>query len=221
MSTQTDTEIEKESRPPAEQRVIAHNISWETYERLLADLANQSSPRLTYDQGTLEIMTPLPDRERVKHIIELMIEVIAEEVGLDVECLGSTTFKREDLKRGFEPDSCFYFQKAALMRGKKEIDLTIDPPPELLLEVDITSGSLNKFPIYSKIGVPEIWRHDGLKLTIHKLSGEDYIELSNSLAFPFITGNDISDFLGKSENLTRPAFLKLLREWVREVRAGQ
>src|SRR5438034_9472497 len=113
MSTQTDAEFEKVSQPLGEQRVIVHNVSWETYEGLIADFANQSSPRLTYDRGTLEIMTPLPDHERVKHIIEIIIEVVAEELELDVECLGSTTFKREDLKRGFEPDSCFYFHHAA------------------------------------------------------------------------------------------------------------
>jgi Uma2 family endonuclease len=218
MSTQTDDVIEQLTPQPAEQKVILHNISWKTYESLLADYASQSSPRLTYDRGTLEIITPLPEHERINRTVASMMDVLALELNIDVLDLGSTTFKREDLERGFEPDSCFYFQNAARIRGKKEIDLTIDPSPELILEIDITSGSLNKFPIYAKIGVPEIWRYDGKRLVIHILSGEAYIKSDNSLVFPFITSNSISDLLEKSETLTKVDFLKLFSEWVRKHR---
>src|SRR5437868_1631488 len=96
-----------------EQRIIVPNVSWATYESFLADLANQSSIRLTYDRGMLEIMSPLTEHERLKHIIELMIEILAEELDMELECFGSTTFKRKDLARGFEPDSCFYIQHEA------------------------------------------------------------------------------------------------------------
>jgi len=221
MTAQTDDEIGKAGRPTTEQRVILYNVGWVTYEHLLAGFSDQSSPRITYDQGTLEIMTPLPDHERANRTIASIIDVLAEELILDVLDLGSTTFKREDLQRGFEPDSCFYFQNAAQMRSKKEIDLTVDPPPEIVVEVDIKSVSLNKLPIYAKIGVPEIWRYDGEKITIYKLSVENYIEIDNSIVFPFVSGNDISSFLEKSETLTRPAFLKSLREWIRKHRTQQ
>src|SRR5437763_5879909 len=113
MSIQTDAINESVSRPPAEQRIILHNISWETYEKLLVDLANQSSKRLTYDQGTLEIMSPLPEHERLNRTIALLIEIASEEMSIDIERIGSTTFKREDLARGFEHDSCFYIQHEA------------------------------------------------------------------------------------------------------------
>ena len=216
MTTQTDAISEKMSRPPAERRVILQNVRWATYEGLLTDLANQSSIRLAYDQGTLEIMSPLAEHERINRTLSLLIEILAEELSIDIESLGSTTFKREDLERGFEPDSCFYIQHESSISGKSRIDLTIDPPPDLVVEVDITSGSLDKFPIYAKIGVPEIWRHDGKRLNIHILSGEEYIETDRSLAFPFLSGAGISGFLENSRDLKRTALLQKFREWIRK-----
>jgi Uma2 family endonuclease len=214
MSAITDIS-EKISRQPAEQKMILHNVSWKTYQNLLADFANQSSPRLTYDRGTLEIMSPLSEHEHLKHILEQIVDTTAEELGIDVKCFGSTTFKREDLERGFESDSCYYIQHESSVSGKSDIDLSIDPPPDLVIEVDITSSSLNKFPIYSKIGVLEIWRHDGKNLTIYKLSGEAYVESETSPSFPLIVSADISDFIEKNSNLKSTVFLKLLREWIR------
>src|SRR5437868_2462482 len=128
---------EQVSRPAAEQRVILHNVGWQTYEKLLADLASQSSVRLTYDRGTLEIMSPLSEHERINRTIALLIEILAEEMNIDVEDFGSTTFKREDLARGFEPDSSFYIQNEEKVKGKDNIDLNSDPPPDLVIEVDI------------------------------------------------------------------------------------
>src|SRR6266566_7352943 len=132
------------------QRVIVHSVSWTTYEHLLADLSNQSSTRLTYDRGMLEIMCPLPEHEEWNRTIALLVEVLAEEMRIDVRNFGSTTFRRADLARGFEPDSCFYIQHEADISGKSTIDLTVDPPPDLVIEVDVTSGSLDKFPIYAQ-----------------------------------------------------------------------
>jgi Uma2 family endonuclease len=216
MSTQTNEAIEKINRQPGEERMILHNVSWASYESLLADFANQGSPRLTYDQGTLEIMILLPEHEKINRTIASIVEVLAEELNIDILDLGSTTFTREELKRGFEPDSCFYFKAAALMRSKQEIDLKIDPAPELVIEVDITSGSLKKLPIYAKMGVSEIWRYDGKRLAIHILFQENYNKSNHSLIFPFITGDKLTEFIEQSETMTKPEFLKSLRKWIRE-----
>jgi Uma2 family endonuclease len=118
------------SHAQTEQRVIVRFVSWTTYEHLLADLSNQSSTRLTYDRGMLEIMCPLPEREEWNRTIALLVEVLAEEMRIDVRNFGSTTFRRADLARGFEPDSCFYIQHEADISGKSTIDLTVDPPPD-------------------------------------------------------------------------------------------
>ena len=90
-----------------EQRVILRGVSWETYERLLADNEERRVPLLTYDRGVLEAMSPSAEHEMVSHIIALLVEVVAEELGIDVVGAGHTTFRREDLQRGFEPDGCF------------------------------------------------------------------------------------------------------------------
>src|ERR1051326_3736878 len=119
-----------------EQRVVMTGVSWATCERLLADLKDSSSPRLTFDKGVLEVMSPSAEHEESNRTIALLVEVLAEEFGLDVRDLGSTTFKREALGRGFEPDSCFYIRNEARMRGKKEVDLTVDPPPDLVVAGD-------------------------------------------------------------------------------------
>jgi Uma2 family endonuclease len=209
---------EQTSHTPAEQRVIVQPVSWTTYEQLLADLASQSSTRLTYDRGILEIMSPLPEHEEGNRTIALLVEVLAEEMGIDVRNFGSTTFRREDLARGFEPDSCFYIQHEADISGKSTIDLTVDSPPDLVIEVDITSGSLAKLPIYAQVGVPEIWRYDGQRLRIYILTTEGYVESDTSLALPLLTGQRLSEALVQSKTVKRTALLRSFRTWVRQER---
>jgi Uma2 family endonuclease len=114
---------------PPEQRVTLHNVSWETYERLLADLQDSSAPRMTYDRGTLEIMSPSSEHERYNRTAAQIVEELAVEMNINIDSLGSTTFRREDIDRGFDPDSCFYIQNTSLVRGEKRIDLTVDPRP--------------------------------------------------------------------------------------------
>jgi Uma2 family endonuclease len=199
---------------PPEQRVILRNVSWNTYERLVADLRNQSTTRLTYDKGLLEIMSPLPEHEKYNRTISLLIEIIAIELGINIENFGSTTFNREDLERGFEPDSCFYIQNANKIKGKSRIDLTIDPPPDLVIEIDITNPSLNKFPIYAQVGVPEIWRYDGEELSIFQLMDDKYITVGKSAALPIVTVKAISGFLEESKSLSRIEMIANLRNWL-------
>ncbi len=200
---------------PPEQRIMLRNVSWETYERLLADHTDSSSPRFTYDRGALEIMSPSPEPERVNRSIAMFVEVLAETMNLDWDNLGSTTFKREDLERGFEPDSCFYIQNAELIKGKDRIDLNIDPPPDLIIEIDITGESLNKLPIYAQLGIPEVWRYDGKRLIMLALKGDEYIECERSFAFPYLAASVISAFIEESKSLKRAAWLRSIREWAR------
>src|SRR5207247_2926721 len=130
---------------------VLHGVSWKTYECFLADFENRSAPRFTYDRGTLEIMSPREEHERSNRTLALLVEVVTEERGLEIDSLGSTTFKREDVGRGFEPDSCFYVQNAERVRGKERIDLAIDPPPDLVIEIDITHPSMDNLPIYAPL----------------------------------------------------------------------
>jgi Uma2 family endonuclease len=202
-------------KTPAEQRVVLHNIGWNTYERLLADHENYSAPRLTYDRGELEIMSPSPEHEAYNRSIALLVVILAAELGTDVYDLGSTTFRREDLERGFEPDSCFYIENEERVRGKARIDLAVDPPPDLVIEIDIISPSFSKLPIYAQIGVPEVWRYDGERLKILVLEGSEYVETTESTVVPPVTSNVLSNFMEKSTTTKRTVWLEAVREWAR------
>ena len=196
-----------------EQRVVLYDVSWETYERLLADHLDNSVPHFTYDQGVLAIVSPLPEHEKINRTISLLVDLLAEEFGVDLENLGSTTFKREDLKRGFEPDTCFYIQNAARLEGKVELDLTVDPPPDLIIEIDITSPSLGRFPLFAQFGVPEIWHHDGERVSILELERSGYAERASSIAFPTLTGDNLTYFAKRGVALGRRAWIREVREW--------
>jgi len=199
-------------RTPAEHRVILHNSSWETYERLIEERGENRVPRFAYDRGELEIMSPSTEHESIAYYIGLLVAVFAEEVGVDLYGVGSTTFDREDLGRGFESDASFYVRNAGLVRGKPRIDLGLDPPPDLLIEVDITSPSLDKFPIYARAGIPEIWRHDGERLAIFGLRGEEYVEVAVSRILPPLTGEALSGLIGESSSLDMVTWMRRVRE---------
>ena len=201
---------------PAESRVLLRNISWKTYESLLEDLADCSAPRLTYDRGVLEIMSPQAKHEFVKETIVLLMGIVSEELEIEIQGLGSTTFKREEFERGFEADSCFYIQSAALVRGKDRLDLPADPPPEIVFEVDITGSSLPKDSIFAQLGVPEVWRYDGENVEILIRSGEGYRKSQVSSALPFITAEVLERFISEGRTLSRLEWFKKVRAWARQ-----
>jgi Uma2 family endonuclease len=190
---------------------ILSGISWETYERLLADMQDSHAAHFAYDQGMLEIMAPSHEHESLKHVIAMLVEILAEEMEVDIHGGGSTTFRRKDLARGFEPDECFYIQHAELVRGKKQIDLAQDPPPDLIIEIDITRPSLNKFPIFAALGIPEVWRYDGARVAIFRLVDNDYVDRPESVALPKVTSAILTEFIDASKQLKRPVWLRRVR----------
>ncbi len=196
--------------------VVLPSVSWETYERLLADHPEPASVRFSYDSGKLEIKVLSLRHENPNRKLARLIEVLAEEMELDIEPAGSTTFQREDLRKGFEPDSCFYIQNAEAIRGKEKVDLKIDPPPDLVIEIDVSSDSLDKFPIFASIGVPEAWRYDEGKVTIYKLEADSYVIAERSPTFPILTGEMVAQFLEESAQMKSTAWLRRVREWARE-----
>jgi Uma2 family endonuclease len=197
----------------SEQRVLLDNIAWDLYEGLLMAHRDRSVPRFTYDRGQLEIMSPSAEHERVKETVTLLINIVAEETNTNVEGFGSTTFRREDIGRGFEPDACFYIENLTRVKGKTEIDLQTDPPPDLVIEIDITSSSLDKLAILAQVGVPEVWRYDGQRLRILRLTDMAYVEQEESTALRGVTSLDVSRFLEESRTLARLAWLRRVRAW--------
>ena len=215
---QPQPSLQPPPRPEPERLVTLYGVRWETYEHLLTDLANCSVPRVTFDQGVLEIMSPTAEHEEYKHMLTLLVEVAAEEFRVNLRGLGSTTFKRPDLQKGFEPDSCFYIQSAPRIRGKRQIDLPQDPPPDLLIEIDVTSSSINRFALFAQAGVPEVWRYDGSQLQILTLKGQEYVEVERSIAFPPLTPSIIAQFVEDGVELERLEWLRRVRDWVRQQR---
>ncbi|MBG1269622.1 Uma2 family endonuclease [Nostoc sp. WHI] len=189
-------------------------ISWQTYENLLTELSATRRLRLTYNRGTLEIMVPSPEHERYKEIVGRFVETLAEELEVSIDPLGSTTFKRPELS-GAEPDTCFYIRNLNAVKGKKRINLQQDPPPDLVVEIDITSSSKNRFEVYADMGVPEIWRYDGSIFSINILQDDKYIAVDQSLAFPNLPILEIANFL---QQVGQKDYLELVREfriWVK------
>jgi len=202
-------------KSPAENRVILHNTSWEIYERLIEERGESRVPRFAYDRGELEIMSPSTEHESIAYYIGLLVAVFAEKASVDLYGAGSTTFDREDLERSFEPDACFYVRNAGRVPGKPRIDLSLDPPPDLLIELDITSPSLDKFPIYARARIPEIWRHDGESLAIFELRGEEYVEVAESKTLHPLTSEAVSGFIEESSSLDIVTWMRRVRDLAR------
>lgn len=205
---------------PAEQRVTLQNISWQFFEAMLNELGIASNARLAYDQGNLEIMSPLFAHEHIKRLLERCVETLCEELNLPIRSAGSLTCKRQDLLKGIEPDSCFYIQTEPLIRHLQNIDLERDSPPDLILEVDFSNSSLNKEPIQLALGIPEVWRYAGGHLTIKRLqqgqSGENqYRVMTVSPTFNDLPLIEIPQFLGQSSQLGEAGVIRAFRQWVK------
>lgn len=201
---------------PSEQRIVLHDISWETYERLLADHIDSSAPRFTYDRGELEILSPSTEHEVDNRTFALLVEIIALELSIDVWNVGSMTFKRHRLQQGFEPDSSFYIQNEDRVRGRHQIDLAVDPPPDMIIEIEITRSAIPKLPIYAAMGVPEIWRWDAERVVILQLIDGEYAETDVSVALPPLTSEILTGFLKASRSLRRTDWVRQVREWAQQ-----
>jgi Uma2 family endonuclease len=200
---------------PSPNRVVLHDISWQTYEALLKDVEEQPGIRLTYDRGLLEIMTPLDPHESYKKLIGRFVEALTEELDIEIRSLGSRTCKREDLARGLEPDQCYYIQNERIVREVDQIDLNQYPPPDLVIEIDITNSSIDRLDLYAVLGVPEVWRYDGISLTIYRLEGKKYHSCEKSLTFPILSKEQVVRFLELRKMMGENSLIKSFRQWVR------
>lgn len=205
-------ELKRIHVPPG-QRVILENVTWKELETIIAELGEHRAARIAYDRGILEIISPLAEHQFDKEIISDLVKALLEELNIEFRCLGSTTFKNQFMAQGIEPDQCFYIKNEAVIRGKKRLDLTIDPPPDLALEIDITSRThLN---IYEGLKVPEVWRFENGILQINLLQNGVYVESKSSLNFPNLPLIEvIPESLQKSRTIGRNATLKAFKNWV-------
>ncbi|MGF1933807.1 MAG: Uma2 family endonuclease [Nostoc sp. ChiQUE02] len=207
-------ELKRIHVPPG-QRVLLRDVTWQELEAILEDLGEHRAARIAYDRGILEIMAPLPEHEDDKEIISDLVKALLEELDIEFRCLGSTTFKNQAMAQGIEPDQCFYIKNESKIRGKKRLDLAVDPPPDLALEIDITSRTHPN--IYEALKVPELWRFDRGKLQINILRDGHYVESQKSLNFPlFPIIEVIPQYLMQSTTAGRNATLKAFRLWAQK-----
>jgi Uma2 family endonuclease len=194
---------------------VLEHVSWETYESFLRDMEEQHvHARITYDQGRMTVMSPLPKHEWTKLLMGQIVGVMALELHIPVCSLGETTWRRKDLSKGLEADQCYYVQHEALVRGRDDLNLNNDPPPDLVIEVDITHHPIDRMQIYAALGVPEVWQFYRDHIQAYKLGGEKYAAIEFSLAFPFLQVSELNRFLQMRWSTDETSIMRAFRDWV-------
>jgi Uma2 family endonuclease len=195
------------------QQLLLQNISWDELEVILEELGESRSSRLSYSNGVLEIMVPLPEHERDKEIIGEIVKILLDKLAIDFEPLGSTTFEKPQMTQAVQPDACFYIQNYRSVIGKQRLDLSIDPPPDLAIEIDITSRT--QFDNYQILGVPELWRYTQQGLQISLLENDRYIESNTSLNFPNVPIVElVGHCIQQSQTEGTSKAIKDFKQWV-------
>jgi Uma2 family endonuclease len=198
--------------PPA----VLHGIDWHTYTRLLRAFEGHRHFRLTYDRGSLEIMSPLREHEQPAYLLGRLIDVLTDELALPCMAGRSVTLRRRRKHRGLEPDNCYWIVSTPRVQGKRHLNLRVDPPPDLAVEVDVTSSSIDRMSIYVVLGVPEVWRLSGGIIAFHILEGGAYQVRPNSLSFPQLASADLPPFLAQWAQTDDTTIARQFREWVRQ-----
>ncbi|MEG4579838.1 Uma2 family endonuclease [Microcoleus sp. MON1_C5] len=197
------------------QQLLVEDVNWQQFESILAELGERRASRLSYSNGRLEIMVPLPEHEKAKEIIGDMVKILLETRQIAFEPLGSTTLKNERMSQAVEPDTCFYIQNQAAVIGKNRLDMSVDPPPDLAIEIDLTSRT--QLDNYQILGVPELWRYARRGLQINLLQAEHYIESDVSPTFPNIPIVElVNKYTQQSQVAGRTHAIQAFKNWVGE-----
>jgi Uma2 family endonuclease len=201
--------------PAREQWLRLSLVSWEKYEQMAAWFEGTRF-RLTYDRGELEIMTVSHPHEFGKHLIGRLLEALTEELAIEIHGGGSMTFQREDLDRGLEPDECYWIEHEPQMREVEDYDSEKDPPPDLVLEVEVSRSVLDRMGIYAAMKVHEVWRWDGETLSFWLLKRGKYVASPVSRSFPMLPADELARFMRLRGTMGETKLLRTFREWVRE-----
>lgn len=198
-----------------DQRVIFHDVPWEIYLGLL-NARREGAVRLTYHRGVLEIMTISQLHERLSRLLHNFVKVLSKEYGFEVASVGSTTMHGEQRPTGAEADESYYIGHEAIVREREEYDPAVDPPPDLAVEIDLSSGSSRRMLVYAELGIPELWQYDGERLMFKSL-GDDgqYHSIEQSIAFPRLVSADLAGFMRRRGTIGENALEEELRQWIR------
>ncbi len=197
-----------------ENLIVTTDVPWSAYSALVRELGDGRRLRLAYDEGSLEIMAPSLAHEKLTRLIERFLGFLSSAWSVPVDASGSTTFQSLLRQKGVEPDGSYYVAKAAAMRGKTAIDLAVDPPPDLVVEIDLSRRRLNKRALYAALGVPEFWRHDGEKLTAYALSDGAYVPISHSRVFPTLPIEQVERHLRLADTSDQSAATEAWYAWL-------
>jgi Uma2 family endonuclease len=201
--------------PASPQRFALRGISWGVYQELRS-VPEMYNVRMTFDGGRLEMMSPSALHERFSRLVDRLIYTWTEEQDIDIASLGTMTVRREDLQKGFEPDNCYYVRHESLMREKAELDFSVDPPPDLAVEVDVSRSSAGKLALYAAVGVPEVWRYDGQRIEVYTLGPEQrYSAGAASVCFPGFPLDEAARVLARWSAESERALVGSFREFVR------
>ena len=211
MSTSIVETMETIEHLPEGATLVLQDVTWDEYEKLLKDLETHPRLRVMYDQGRLEIMSPLNIHEAYGRLVDDLARIYADHYELVLEKFGSTTWKRKKLLQGLEPDGCYYVTNASRIIGRGLLDLDVDPPPDIALEIDITNESRSKFPIYAALGVLELWRYDSRVMEFYTLSGNIYQRTSTSQVLPGLKPELLAEAIEESKTIGQTAALAAFR----------
>lgn len=198
-----------------ERRVVFRDLNWQSYQQMIQIRGKSRSPKFTYDRGTLEATMPLEEHEFFTRMIELFIHILVEELGYKIKTMGSTTLDYPGLDRAAEPDNAYYIQNQFRVAGRN-VDLAQDPPPDLVVEIDITHTDIDKNRLYASMGVSEFWRYNGQVLRVYQLQNQAYVEVERSSTFPAVPKEYLYDFLAQCKTDEIEA-VKSLRSAVQEL----
>ncbi len=205
---------------PRSQRLTIRGLDWDRYRRIAAALTGRHV-RLTYAGGNLEFMTISAAHANLSRLLAQFVIVLTEELGLPRRSFGDMTCDREDLDRGLEPDECFYITNEPAVRGRDELDLTVDPPPDLMIEIDLSPPGRNRPAIYAALGVPEVWRYDGATLRAATLSDRRYAPADESRCLPPLRPADLGPFLARRSETDEVTLMREFRAWARTLAEGK
>lgn len=215
MSTRTADYRDAIDRLPEGATLVLRDCPWDEYERLLEDLSDRRNLRITYDRGTLDVMSPKAEHEQYARFIDDLVRIVCDQRQMDLEKTGSATWKHRQLARGTEPDASYYIASAGRIIGKQAIDLASDPPPDLVVEIDITNESLGKLPVYAALMVPEIWRYDGRTVQFYELADGAFRVIRESRSLPGLTSAHVGEALARSRQDGQRVALAAFRERLR------
>lgn len=218
MIAEATSYLETVQHLPKNGTLLLHDISWDEYERILDEFAENSAYRIYYNNGVLKIMSPRANHEYPKDVVLSLVRVYADEFNIPLDSYGSTTWRQAKKLKGAEADTSFYIKNAAKVRGVKDFDVNLTIPPEVVVEIDTSNESWDKFDIYAALNIEEIWRCDGTDFQIYRLVEGKYETVEKSVSLPLISGELLTEFLQISYEKDQTSMLKEFRERLREIK---